>query len=69
MLEFEYRKLRGRIVEKYGTINAFSEQLGISNIQVSKKINGKAGFSQKDVVKWCGLLDIALKDVGQFFYA
>ena len=69
MLGFEYRKLRGRIVEKYGTLNAFFELLDISKIQASKKINGRSGFSQKDVVEWCGLLDIALKDVGQFFYA
>lgn len=69
MLGFEYRKLRGRIVEKYGTFNAFFEKLTITNIQASKKINGRAGFSQKDIVEWCGLLEIDLKDVGQFFYA
>lgn len=69
MLGFEYRKLRGRIVEKYGTFNAFFEKLTITNIQASKKINGRAGFSQKDIVEWCGLLEIDLKDVGHFFYA
>lgn len=69
MLGFEYRKLRGRIVEKYGTLNAFFEKLKITNVQASKKINGKAGFSQEDIVEWCDLLDIDLIDVGPFFYA
>ena len=67
-MEFNYSKLRGRIVEMYGTFNAFFEKLDISSVIASKKINGKSGFSQKEIVKWCNLLDIDLKDVGSFFY-
>ena len=69
MSDKAYRKLRGRIVEKYGTLDSFYEKLNISSVQASKKINGRAGFSQADVVEWSGLLDIDLKDVGPFFYA
>ena len=68
-LDFQYSKLKGRIVEKYGTMEAFGKQLNISKTQLSKKMNGKAGFSQADIVKWSGLLDIELSDVGSFFYA
>lgn len=66
---FKYAKLRGRIIEKYGTIDAFGKELDISKTQLSKKMNGKAGFSQSDIVKWSNLLDIDLSDVGSFFYA
>lgn len=68
-MSFEYAKLRGRIVEKYGSIASFSDHLGISKTQISKKMTGKAGFSQSDIVEWSRLLDIDLKDVGLFFYA
>ena len=64
----DYSKLRGRIVEKFGTLKAFFDRLSITGVQASNKINGKAGFSQKDVIEWCALLDINLKDVGSYFY-
>lgn len=67
-MKFDHSKLRGRIVEKYGTYAAFFKNLNISEVQASNKLNGKAEFSRKDIVQWCGLLDIELKDVGLFFY-
>lgn len=63
-----YPKLRGRIVEKYGTNEKFAEKLGKSIITVSGKLNGRTSFSQADVVEWSGLLDINIADVGSFFY-
>ncbi len=64
-----YPKLRGKIIECYGSISAFSEKAGISGTQMSKKLNGKAGFSQNDIIHWSELLGIDLKDVGIYFYA
>lgn len=69
MVDSEYRKLRGRIIEKYGTLNAFFETLDISRVQASKKINGNAGFSQDDIWDWCNRLDISTDEIGSFFYA
>lgn len=69
MAEYSHRKLRGRIIEKFGTLTAFFDNLHISSVQASKKLNGKAGFSKDDIDEWCGLLDINLEDVGPFFYA
>lgn len=66
---YDYSKLRGRIIEKFGTLNAFFEKLNISSVMASKKLNNKAGFSQADINQWCNLLDIDLKEVGSFFYA
>lgn len=64
----KYAKLRGRIVEKYGSISAFTECLNISLTQVSKKLNGVSGFSQEDIVEWAKLLEIDLADVGVYFF-
>lgn len=65
---FKYRKLRGLIVEKYGTISEFSKHVSVSGVQVSKKLNGVSGFSQSDIIEWAGLLDIELSDVGLYFF-
>lgn len=68
-MDFKYSKLRGRIIEKYGTMDAFAKEIDISKTQMSKKMNGKSGFSQADIIRWSRLLDIDLTDVGSFFYA
>ncbi len=65
---FDYSKLRGRIVEKFGTLKAFYEHLHITPEMAYRKLNGIAGFSQNDIVEWCGLLGIALKEVGIYFF-
>ena len=44
MSGYEYRKLRGRIVEKYNTMKDFAAVIGLSEVSVSNKINGKANF-------------------------
>lgn len=69
MINFTYAKLKGRIVEKYGSQKKFAEAAGISNVTVSMKLNGQKSFSQKDIIRWSGLLDIDLHDVGDFYYS
>ena len=64
---YDYSKLRGRIVEKFDNNAAFFKALGISPVQGSKKLNGKAKISQDDMVKWSRLLDLDLQDIGPFF--
>lgn len=69
MVVFEYSKLRGRIVEKYGTIEAFSESAGLSIISISKKLNNKVGISREDIIKWSELLDIQMEEYGAYFFS
>lgn len=63
-----YRKLRGKIIEKFGTIGKFCERIGRTKVSVSNKLNGKTGFSQREILAWCDILDIDHKDIGDFFY-
>lgn len=67
MHDLMYPKLRGRIIEKYGSLTAFAKIIGLSKTSMSKKMTGKSGFSQSDIVSWCDALDIDLADVGLFF--
>lgn len=66
---FEYKKLRGRIVEKYGTQTEFAKAIGISENSLSKKMNCITGISQDDIILWSELLDIDKSDFGDFFYS
>lgn len=68
MLEtLKYPKLRGRIVENYGTIGNFAKAIGKSVITVSKKLNCKSNFSKKDIREWSDKLNIADEDLKIFF--
>lgn len=69
-MAFDYSKLRGRIVEKFGTIKAFSKAYGITNVSMSKKLNGKTAISPDDMKKMSSpeLLDIQPKEYHEYFF-
>lgn len=61
-------KLRGRIIEKFGTIGAFCERIGIQRGTASSVLNGKTTPTSRMIPLWCSLLDINTEDMGKFFY-
>lgn len=65
---FDYNKLRGRIVEKFGTQTAFAEAMGMSNGSVSGKLASKSYFSADEIVKACELLEIQTNEVSAYFF-
>ncbi len=67
-MSYSYNKLKGRIVERYGTQGNLAKKIGISKNSMSKKLTGKTEFSQSDIEKWAGLLNIERKDYGEFFF-
>jgi transcriptional regulator with XRE-family HTH domain len=66
---YTYSKLRGKITEKFGTQQALAEELGISVVSVSKKLNGATGFSQEDIEAWAKVLDIKRCEYPAYFFA
>jgi len=65
---FDYNKLRGRIVEKFGTQGAFAEAMGMSNGSLSMKLASKSYFSADEIVKACELLEITSGEVSAYFF-
>ena len=65
---YKYDKLRGRIVEKFGSQNNFANALETTTVTVSKKMTGKTGFSQEDIEQWSELLDIEQSEYGAYFF-
>lgn len=66
--EFDFSKLRGRIVEKYGSCSAFADKLGISPQQLTPKLTGKTGITREDVVEWSEALGISIDKIGVYFF-
>ena len=68
-MKYEYRKLRGRIVEVFRTHRAFAKELGLSENSLSKKLNGRSQFDQNDMERWAELLKIPFEEIGLYFFS
>lgn len=64
-----FNKLKARIFEKYGTQNAFAEDLGWSKQWMSAKMTGKSEFSKPDIILWVSKLDIPKDEVFDYFFS
>lgn len=67
--QFDYSKLRGRIVEKFGAQGPFSAALGISEGTLSSRMMNKLPFTGDEIARACILLDIPFKEISQYFFA
>jgi transcriptional regulator with XRE-family HTH domain len=63
-----YKKLRGKIVEKYLTTESFATHIKVSRASVSNKLNGKTGFTKQDIILWASALDIPQEDYLSYFF-
>lgn len=64
----KHNRLYGRIVEKFGTIEKFAKQVGMTRIWVGAKINGSANFTARDIRVWGEILDIKPDEIGAYFF-
>lgn len=67
-MAYSYNKLKGRIVERYGTQGDLAKKIGISKNSMSKKLTRKTEFSQSDIEQCAELLSIERKDYGEYFF-
>ena len=69
-MDFDYSKLEGRIVEKFGSNRAFAEKWGKSENTISRKLNGKIAFSTADIIEISSeeMLDIPASEFHAYFF-
>lgn len=65
---FETAKLRGRIVEKFGTLKAFSAAVHNSESFISQYMNGKKILDQEMIDNWAGVLEIPVSEYPDYFF-
>mgnify|MGYP002528662740 CR=1 FL=1 len=62
-------KLRGRIVEVFGTIEAFSEKAECSRALISSYLNHRSYLNQTTILKWARLLRIKDAEIPTYFFS
>lgn len=67
-MSYDYSKLNGKIIEKCGTRQKFAKLVGLSEKSVSDKMNGKVGWSQKQIEAARRVLGISEKDIPSYFF-
>lgn len=67
-MAFDFNKLRGRIVEKYGSQTKFAKAMNWSERTLSKKINGKISWKQTDICAAIKLLELSEDDIQEYFF-
>lgn len=67
-MKFNYCKLKGRIIEKFGSQSAFAKEFGNSENSLSRKMNNKIRFSADDMIRASKLLDIPENEIGLYFF-
>jgi hypothetical protein len=68
-MEFDFSKLLGRIIEKYGTRSAFATAMGMADSALSNRISNKIHFDAEEICQACELLDIEPQDIPAYFFA
>lgn len=67
-MSFNYNKLRGKIIEVYGSQKKFSKAINLSEQSITAKLNGRSDFSQDDIIKWGNALDLCKEEIGVYFF-
>ena len=65
---FDFDKLKGLIIERYGTRAAFAKALGLTPGQLSVRLSGSVHFKSPEIVKATELLEIGPESIGAYFF-
>ena len=67
-MRFNYNKLKGRIVEIFGTQKAFGEAMSLNQPAISHKLKNRRGWTQEEIVKASGALAIPQEEIAAYFF-
>ena len=67
-MAFDYSKLRGRIVEIFGSQNEFAKAMVWSERTLSLKLTGKRPWKQQDICRAISLLKLTEEDIPAYFF-
>jgi fumarylacetoacetate (FAA) hydrolase family protein len=64
----KFAKLRGKIIEVFGSQVNYAKAMNQTPTNINKKLNGKTAWTQKDIIKSCELLSIDNSEIGIYFF-
>lgn len=65
---YDYSKLEGKIIEKFGTRESFAKASGITAKSIYDKLNNKTIWKQPEISKAMDLLSISGEDIELYFF-
>ena len=65
---YDYSKLKGRIVESFGSQTKFAKAMKMSERTLSFKISGKVSWKQREIVEAISLLGLEKDDIQEYFF-
>lgn len=68
-VQFDYSRLRGKIVERYKTLKNFADETHQSVSSVNLRINGIREFKSTDIFNWANYLGIPDSEISDYFFA
>lgn len=66
-MKFENINLKTLIVRQYGSQGKFAQALGVSEVTVNNKLNGKSQLKLDEIDQWAQLLQVPVEDIGRVF--
>ena len=67
-MSFNYSKLKGRIIEKYGTQRNFAREMNLSEKTLSSKLKNITSWKNDDISRACDLLEIPMEEMPVYFF-
>lgn len=67
-MKYNYNRLNGRIIEKFGKNKNFAIAMAVSERTLSLKMNAKIDFKQSEIIKACTLLEVPVIDIPAYFF-
>lgn len=67
-MAIDYSRLRGRIVERYGSQMSFAKAMNISERTLSLKMSGKRDWKQLEIRRAINLLGLSDGDIVDYFF-
>lgn len=67
-LIFDYSKLKGLIIEKYGSLKAFATAIHTSPANVSMRITSGKPFRADVMTEWAEALELDVSEWGSYFF-
>ena len=68
-MKFNHSKLIGRMRELGFTQEQLAKAIGMSRATLGEKLKGRFYFTTKEIYRICKVLNIDLKDIGDYFFA
>lgn len=68
MIQYDYKKLEGKIIEHFNCNVNFAIKMGFSERTLSLKMNNKSDFRQNEISLACSLLKIPYSEIPEYFF-